>query len=377
VAIRVLVTDVEERGTLAVCRGLARAGYAVTGVASVRPAAGHWSRSVSRRYTLPDPRLDAASFVDLLVEIVGVGDHGVLVPGVEPALVAISEQRDRFEPHVRLGLPPHEVVLRCLDKGAVLDAAREAGLGPPESRLCADADAAAAAAAELGYPVVVKPARSFVETARRVLTATFADGERALREFADAVAAPVLVQRRERGGVVQCDGVFAGGRLLGVCTTRYVRTWPPHAGSVSLSVTVAPPAGLVERVERLLGLLGWEGIFDLELVVRGDGSLATIDFNPRPYGSLGLPLAAGVNLPAIWCDWLLGGAPSPVVGRPGVRFRWEEAEAMNLVAAVRRGDLRTALDVLVPRRGTTHAFGQLADPAPLLARAIGLARKRL
>ena len=47
---------------------------------------------------------------------------------------------------------------------------------------------------------------------------------------------------------------------------RYLRTWPPEAGNAALTETVAVPAELAERVGALVAALGWEGIFELELV---------------------------------------------------------------------------------------------------------------
>ena len=60
----------------------------------VTPAAGHWSRSVDRRYTLPNPRLEPAAFVSGLAAIAAEGEHAVLIPGVDAALLAVSEHRD-------------------------------------------------------------------------------------------------------------------------------------------------------------------------------------------------------------------------------------------------------------------------------------------
>jgi predicted ATP-grasp superfamily ATP-dependent carboligase len=374
---RILVTDVEERAVLAVCRGLAGVGYFVSGVAGTRPAAGHWSRSVSRRYRLPNPRLEPDAFVSGLAAIAAEGEHAALVPGVDAALLAVSERRGEFEPHLMLGLPRHDVVVRCLDKPALLDAAEAVGLGPPPTRMCANVDEAVAAARELGYPVAVKPTRSLLRGEGRMMTTTFAEDVDELRALAPAFGVPFIVQRRETGPVVSLSGVVTGGKLLGLCVARDERMWPRRGGSTSSSQTIEQPAGLVERLERLLLELGWQGIFQLELLEVARGGLGVIDFNPRPYGSLTLAVDSGANLPALWVDWLLGKAPLPTRSRPGVRYRWEETELLNLLAAAGRGDLRSAARILKPNRGTTHAFFRARDPAPLLARAISVTRNRL
>jgi hypothetical protein len=92
------------------------------------------------------------------------------------------------------------------------------------------------------------------------------------------------------------------------------------------------------------------------------------------YGSLALAVAAGANLPAIWADLVGGREPRVGPYRVGVTYRSEEKEAQSLVLAVRRGDWRTALDVVRPRRRSAHAAFAWSDPLPLLGVAKRLLR---
>jgi predicted ATP-grasp superfamily ATP-dependent carboligase len=145
---------------------------------------------------------------------------------------------------------------------------------------------------------------------------------------------------------------------------------------VAFSETIIPPRGLLDRAEALVGSLGWQGIFELELLETTDG-FAVLDLNPRPYGSLALAVNAGANLPALWCDWLLGRDPAPVVARPGALYRWEDADLKYLFWQLRRGHCRAAARVLVPHRRVTHALFRLTDPAPLAACAALIAKRRV
>jgi predicted ATP-grasp superfamily ATP-dependent carboligase len=328
---------------------------------------------------LPDPRDDGLRYVEALVAILREHPHEVVIPGTDPSLVAVSEHRDLVEPLARLGLPPHEDVLRSLDKVALLEEASAAGLPPPPSITCADAAEVRAAAAELGYPVVLKPPRSFLPSSStdRQWRVRILRGETDLAAELARYPLPVTVQRFEEGAVhVSVGGVIADGRLLATAVSHYQRLWPPPAGSVAFSETVAPPPDLVSRSEALLASLGCRGIFELELLAIGDG-FAVLDLNPRPYGSLALAVRAGANLPAVWCDWLLGRDPAPVTARPGIRYRWEDADLSHLFWQLRRGHWRAAGRVLVPHRRVTHALFRLRDPGPLAARAALVVTRRL
>src|SRR3954447_5372040 len=123
---RVLITDGEARAALAACRALHSAGYEVDAVASRAPAAVHWSRFCSRRLRAPDPRLDRAGFTESLGGLLAERPYDVLLPGSDAALRAISEDRDRLSDLTSIGLPNHEVVLRCLSKAPVFEASRVA-----------------------------------------------------------------------------------------------------------------------------------------------------------------------------------------------------------------------------------------------------------
>jgi len=157
--------------------------------------------------------------------------------------------------------------------------------------------------------------------------------------------------------------------------TRYDRIWPAEAGNACFSRSVQVPAGLAGQVQEFCAELGWQGIFQLELIQGTDSELRTIDFNPRPYGSLGLAVDAGAPLPQIWADALLGHAPDWRVARPGVRYRWEDADLRHVLWQLRNGDRRAALAAASPRRSVSHAYVSARDPLPALVRAGELLRR--
>lgn len=374
----VVITDAEERAALGACRGLTNAGYRVCAVARLRPAATHWSRACAERANLPDPRVSVQAFVDRLDELLRRGRYDALIPGSDASLLVVSEHRDRLERSTRLGLPSREAVRRSVDKLVLLEAAAAAGLTSPASRRCVGLDDALEAAAELGFPVVVKPIQSFapVNGGLRQRGVVLASDDAALAAAVREFPSPFIVQQFERAGFLSCTGVFAEGRLLALTTSRVLRLWPPAAGMHAFSETVEAPAGLADRVRALLVSLGWQGIFQLQLLEPADGRLAVIDLNPRVFASIGLDADAGANPAAVWCDWLLGRDPAPVTARPARRYRWEEGELCHFAWQLRHRRLRAAARVLLPHRRVTHSWFRATDPGPLLARGLNLALRR-
>jgi predicted ATP-grasp superfamily ATP-dependent carboligase len=376
---RVLLTDAQDRSSLAGCRSLRRAGYVVDALATTRPAAAHWSRYCERRLTACDPRQDQGRFVAELSNIVRSTSYRLLVTGSDASLLAISQHRERLEPFVELGLPPADVVDRCLSKQTLVRAAAEVGLGTPETEVCGDEGEARAAAGRFGYPVVLKPQSTVSGRNGRVRQrpSSLVEDDASLAALLSEHGTPCLVQRHEEGMVLSFSGVAAEGRLLAHGVSRYSRTWPPEGGAVSFAETIPTPADLRRKVEDLLAVLGWQGVFELEVIQRRGEGFAAIDFNPRPFGSLELITRAGAPLVAAWCDWVLGRSRIEAEARPGYHYRWEDAEARNLWRRLREGQVGSAIDVLRPQRRMTRSFFRLTDPAPLVARILLLANHRL
>jgi predicted ATP-grasp superfamily ATP-dependent carboligase len=370
---RVVATDVEERSMLAAQRAMHAAGIKVTAVANSTVAAGLWSRTASRRVLAPDPVTSADRFIGVLAGLVRRESHDVLLAGTDVSLLLVSRYRDVFEPHVRLGLPDHETVRAALDRVAVQQAATKVGLPPPESRLCDGADDAVAAAAAFGYPVILKPIDTVVDVDGALIRSAseMARDEQSVRDAASRFK-QCIVQRRLQGAVFSVGGVATRDGLHAHVVSRYLRTWPPYAGNACFSETIVAPAELIRRAERLVCALGWEGIFELELLALADGRFHAIDFNPRAYGSMALANAAGVPLAALWCRYVLGETPPAPVARTGVRYRWGDADYRSLITQVRNGAAATSLLEARPRRGIARAFLAPSDPLPGLARVAQL-----
>jgi hypothetical protein len=245
--------------------------------------------------------------------------------------------------------------------------------------VCESTSDARRALRHLGFPSVVKPRRSVVESAGslRQQPVALVTHPSELDQLSARVSLPFIVQRFEsQAKRLSCAGVMGAKGVLGLVVIEFLRTWPPLAGAVSFGETVRAPGGLRERVEQLLDFVGWRGIFELELLDVGRGRLAAIDLNPRVFGWLALAITAGADLPRIWMESLAGVDSRPVEPRVGVRYRWEDAELAHLLWQVRRGRLGAAAHVIWPRRHVVHAHFSLADPAPLAARLLGLAQHR-
>lgn len=306
------------------------------------------------------------------------GRYDALLPGSDAALRAIVADRARLEPHTRIGLPGPDAIARTFDRLEVAAAARDAGLAGPPMVLCRGPGHAREVGRERGYPLVLKTRWPVVGSSSAVakVKSRIVSDEAQLLAALPSFGQDCLLQTLVFGREISCGGAMTERGLLGLVVSRYVRTWPVVAGDVSFSTTISPPAGLVGRVQDMMGRIGWTGIFELELIHSVDGVFAAIDLNPRVYGSLALSTAAGVGLAARWCGSLLGAAEPFADAPPGISYRREDGDLAHALWQLRSGHVRTALAVLRPRPRVTHALLAPGDPGPLLARAVNLARSR-
>jgi predicted ATP-grasp superfamily ATP-dependent carboligase len=335
---------------------------------------------------MTDPAQDAERFIRELTDELGRESYAALIPGSDTALLTISGMRERLEGLTRIGLPSHATVERSLDREALSAAATAAGLAAPTSIRCAGPREATAAARGLGFPVILKSVHTAERLGRTVDQGTPSRMIDTERELAEAVADEgyeCLVQGVERGEPYSFGGLMIDGRLVALAMSHYRRTWPPQAGYAAFAETIDPPQALERMVGTLMREIGWQGIFELELIRTARDRFVPIDLNPRPYGSLALTVSAGAPLPVIWCKWLLDGDPDPpaasgpVRARAGYRYRWEDADLRNVAWRLRRGRPAGALQAARPRRRVTHAYFRLRDPLPLLVRVLDIASNRV
>jgi hypothetical protein len=185
---------------------------------------------------------------------------------------------------------------------------------------------------------------------------------------------PWLVQPQLQGTVVSVAGVAVDGGLLAPFGSRYRRLWPPESGDGTFIEPFQVAPALRGGIEQLVRLLGWRGVFQVELL-EVDDRLSVLDFNPRAYGSMGLAQGVRAHLAALWVAWCLEERLPPVALDLGARYRWMESELRHALWQLRQGRWRPAAAVARPHARTSHAFFRRDDPLPAVAQTLRLLRQ--
>ena len=369
----VLLLGNDQHGVLAAVRALRAANYApYLGVDKPGTYAGR-SRATLGTVRMPNPDFDREGFVRTLAAAARRLRVAAILPSSDNHFLALAGREADFA-GIALGTPSRESVDQATDKTLLTELAAAAGLRTPPTESIRGGEAVNG----VGYPAIVKPLRSRVQNPDGTMTAYSAhyvsDGQ--IEQALDSLGGGEgLVQPYIPGVLVGVAGVSWGGELVCALHQASVRIWPMPVGGSAYAETIAPNAELEQGVGRLLRRIGWSGLFQVQFIRDSRGDHFLIDLNPRIYGTLALATAAGLNLPQIWVDLLLGRRPKVGGYRIGVGFRQEEKDARALARLLLTdGERQSALRGLLPRRGTAHAIFSLRDPMPLLTSMAKLIR---
>ncbi len=327
---RVLVTDGNERATLAVTRALGREQVeVVVGAESPRSLAG-CSRYCRKRIVYPSPYQEPEGFVTCLLEAVRSHQIDALFPISDVAMHVLGPEKSRFEPRTHIPTPSADVFQEISDKYQLMRQAVEEGVPVPDTIFVPDGQLAGVSERIVEFPVVVKPGCSLVKEGRRwtKTSVCYAESREELaRLYRDRpyLRQPSLIQRRVIG---EGQGLFVlmqEGKPLGMFAHRRVRERPPSGGVSVLRESIALPKNMVESTLKLLQRVKWHGVAMVEFKVDAVSKRPLLmEINGRFWGSLQLAVDAGVNFPFLLLNMALGRSETvPENGyRVGVKSRW-------------------------------------------------------
>lgn len=392
---RVLVTDAHLGSAISIIRSLGRGGHEVTAAGFLPRSAGFYSRYAGERFVYPRPEDDAPAMVDALFGAVEDRKIDVLIPVTDDVITPLSRERRRFEAVCTLAVAENEALAVARDKTATLELAEALEIPVPRTATVSSVAQAAEAAADVGWPIVLKPQSSRVVRADgridRLLVSyasTPAELDARMQELEGIC--PVLLQEYYAGEGHGVELLLHQGRPLVAFQHKRLREVPITGGASSFRISVPLDPVLYDFSVRLLRELQWTGLAMVEFKLGHRGPLL-MEINGRVWGSLPLALRSGVDFPLRLVDMLVTGAPASVrpaaVAYPaGVRSRNVELEVVWIGSVLRKARrypfittpsrlaaIRVGLRLLVPADG--YDILDRNDPRPGLVDLLRLPGK--
>jgi len=216
-------------------------------------------------------------------------ERGVKIIGTDCEAIERAENRDSFEK-----------VLKSLN------------IPQPEGRAVTNIEAGVAAAAEIGYPVLVRP--SFVLGGRAMQIVA---DENQLRHYLKTAVEidedkPVLVDKYISGKEVEIDAICDGRDVFVPGIMELVERTGIHSGD---SISVYPTfsisnkvKGIILQYAKMLGLgIGIVGLYNIQFIVDEHDDVYIIEVNPRSSRTVPfLSKATGYSLADIATEVILG-----------------------------------------------------------------------
>lgn len=292
---RVLVTGAGGAAGVAVIRSLLRRGDVDVLAADMdRWAAGIYLVPAGHRRLVPPGK--AEHFVDTVVQMCADDEIDVVFPTVDVELPRLAAARDRLtDVGTRLASPALRTLEAALDKLALARVCERA-CGPavhvPRTELVGTPQAVSG----WDFPVIVKPRRGAGSRGVRIVSS---------QAELDAVhdEEDLLVQELLPGQEYSVD-VLAGldGRVLAAVPRARLRV---DSGIAIAGVTLHDE-GLIAAASEVATAIGLTTVGNVQLKRTADGRPGLLEVNPRFPGAMPLTIAAGVDMPSIVLDAVLG-----------------------------------------------------------------------
>ena len=225
---------------------------------------------------------------------------------------AINLAQPLMERGVKLIGTDCAAIERAEDRGSFERILLKLGIPQPQGCAVTDIEEGVRAAAEIGYPVLVRP--SFVLGGRAMQIVANEDQLRRYLKEAVAIGSdkPVLVDHYIQGKEVEVDAICDGRDVFVSGIMELVERTGIHSGD---SISVYPSfsisnkvKGIILQYAKALGLgIGIVGLYNIQFIVDKDENVYIIEVNPRSSRTVPfLSKATGYSLADIATEAILG-----------------------------------------------------------------------
>jgi len=343
------------------------------------PRIAYRSRAIREFVRVQYPDYSLEEFATGLRDFIKRQGHDLLIPTDDLGLTALMECYEDLKDIVEIACPPPSVTRRVLNKAYTLEAAQRCGICVPRTVIVSNSEQLNEQIDGFPFPWVLKPVakerrlkkfKSCSISSVHDITRLFP----APREFDP----PMLLQEHCAGDGVGVEILLHRGECVAVFQHRRLKELP-YTGGVSVTAVSEPPdPTLVQQSTTLLRALEWEGPAMVEFKVNSaDGRVTLMEVNGRYWGTISLPITAGIDFPLY--DWQLRHG-EPVAAcksySAGIKWRWttgrldrlyrlfaEARDSDSARKALRKDLLSLPMDFTPLTRDATFRF---SDPFPSL-----------
>ena len=310
---KALIIGDDTRSFLATVRSLGRGGIEVHAAPFNFQSPALTSRYIKKLHWLPYYHGDGSEWLRAFDDLLEQQHFALVIPCDERSLLPLHHHRDRFVGRTRLAIPNARSIEKLFDKRKTLELARSLGIPVAKGRMLLPSDTVQTLVAEAGLPLAIKPASTY--TIERLYARNRVTVARNELEIADALEE---IDTGSHFFEAFFPGIGTGvsvlaydGRVLQAFQHRRVHEFQ-GASFYRVTEELSPP--LVDAVTKMIAATSYSGVAMFEFRVNAEsGSWILLEVNARPWGSLPLPIAVGIDFPYRWYQLLVDGVETPAV----------------------------------------------------------------
>lgn len=328
----VLVLGAGLRLTLVIARSLHRQGIPVIVAPTTIGEPPIKSRAIKKHAPLPDFKHKPNDFIQELTILIRTEGIDMIMPTGDGAIAAVAQHYETLKKLVHVGSPPPHVTERVLDKRLTLAAAQKCGIPIAASRTVEDITKINTVIEGLRFPLIAKPAiRKGANTYRIRYFMTVDDFSATIAKDAKWLQGGLLQEYIP--GIGKGVGVLMHeGSPVTLFQHRRLKEYPYTGGVSVMAETEAVDPVLGNLAVKLLQEIEWQGIAMVEYRFNPENNtFVLMEINGRYWGSLFLPIQAGIDFP--FYEWQLAHGEQPNIPETypiGKKARWLAGDIMRL-----------------------------------------------
>jgi len=274
--------------------------------------------------SVPRPDMDRKEFVRKLREFILTRGHDMVVVADDCMLAAVTEHYDDLADITHVACPPPAVTRLVLDKSATLKIAQSCGIHVPKTVLVCNSSQLQDLVGGMPFPWIVKPAQKETRMEEvKSSTLMAADDVNSSFPKGQEFDPPMLVQEFCAGTGIGVEILLHRGECIAAFQHRRLKELPYTGGVSVTAVAEHLDEALLESSLTLLRTLQWDGVAMVEYKVDSAGRAVLMEVNGRYWGTIALPIFAGVDFPLY--QWQLAHGERVEAAKThatGMKWRW-------------------------------------------------------
>lgn len=331
----ILITDGENRSSLAATRSLGKKGHKVIISGQSLRNISSVSKYCAGRYKVSDPLESGNAYINDIKKILEKNEIDIVLPMAEATIRALLNTTESLPSRTRVASPSWGIMEKVFDKIKLLKIAQQNRVQTPLSVFFQNKEdffsrQSSHFSFPFDFPVVIKPAMSKIPTEKgyvngSVMYASCADELFSLYSREESLSYPSMIQEKIRGPGTALFALLDGKKPLALFSHRRLREKPPSGGVSVLCESIKLEDDIVDMSMRLLNVIGWTGVAMVEFKRdERDGRPKLMEINGRFWGSLQLAIDCGVDFPSLLVDCMQGRKPPKTIReyKVGHKLKW-------------------------------------------------------